>query len=151
MRTSRARCRCGGDIASLNVIASKLNPSIGQSKQGWYNYLRLHEERDQGVDILNDIDWSYFWSHTPLDNPIINEKILPALSKICDQAFDGWDWGWQDTNRYIVQNYCHKNPDRRIHDGCEVEPTRFFFDRLPSHPQIGSRTGVNKWFIRDKL
>ena len=64
------------DIASLNVIASKLNPSIGQSKQGWYNYLRLHEERDQGVDILNDIDWSYFWSHTPLDNPIINEKIL---------------------------------------------------------------------------
>jgi len=103
------------DITSLNEMASKLDPSIGQSKQGWYNYLRLHEERDNGVNILNDIEWSYFWSHTPLDNPIINEKILPVLSEICDLAFDGWDWGWQDTNRYIVQNYPHDESQAGVH------------------------------------
>jgi hypothetical protein len=96
------------DVLELNEVASRLTPIIGNVKnKGWHNYDAVQKLSWDG-DLLTEVDWLYHWSQTPEDNQIINEKILPVLSNICDTVFDGEDWGWQLTNRYVMTNYKHE-------------------------------------------
>jgi len=96
------------DMRSLNDMAKQLTPTIGNIRnKGWHNHIAVHKLAETN-DLLTEVDWLYHWSQTPEDNQIINEKILPVLSNICDTVFDGEDWGWQMTNRYVMTNYKHE-------------------------------------------
>ncbi len=98
------------ELHSLNEIASTLQPNIGRPQDnGWYDNPSLLEA-SKTIDILNDIDWAYYWSLTPEHHPYINETILPILSDISDTMFGSKDWGWQLTNRYIISLRRHDAP-----------------------------------------
>lgn len=89
------------EILKLNEMASEISPFVGTCKQrGWLDNYRIKELLDQD----DFIDWAYHWSKIPLDNPFINNTILPLFSNIADQLLEA-EWGWQETNRYIVSNY----------------------------------------------
>lgn len=93
------------DLRFLDRVESNLPPFVGMCKnRGWLDYYSLD------YNDRKNIDWAYYWSVTPNDNPFINDTILPTLSKVCDNLFEGPNWGWQLTNRYIISNYQHDYP-----------------------------------------
>lgn len=95
------------DMESLNRTASTLPPTVGNVKdKGWHNWsdvIKLGET----ANLLTEVDWAYHWAVTPKDNVIINETILPVITKISDSVFESSEWDWQKTNRYIMSNYKH--------------------------------------------
>jgi hypothetical protein len=90
------------ELHSLNNVASNILPFVGMcKKRGWLD----HED-----DKTKDVDWAYYWSVTPENNPFINKTILPLLANVCDDLLGRDNWGWQLTNRYIISNYQHDYP-----------------------------------------
>ena len=95
------------DIRALNDVASELSPFVGNIRgEGWQDDIAVHKLAETN-DLLTEIEWLYHWSKTPEDNQIINEKILPVLSNVCNKVFDNEDWDWQMSNRYVMTNYKH--------------------------------------------
>lgn len=91
------------ELLILNEVASKLPAFVGLPiDKPWMNSQAVEQH-------VGDIDWAYQWARTPDDNVFINDTILPTLTDVVNTVFDGSDWGWQDTNRYIMSNYKHDN------------------------------------------
>ena len=95
------------DMRALNDIASELPPFVGKIKNKKFQDDKDVRKLSETQDLLVDIDWCYHWAKIPLDNLIIKDKILPALSSVCDMVWANQEWGWQTTNRYIMSNYKH--------------------------------------------
>lgn len=95
------------DMISLNDVASELSPFVGNIKdKGWHNSEDVKKVAET-QDTRTETEWLYHWARTPEDNSIINEKVLPVLTEITDTVFNGNDWNWQNTNKYIMSNYKH--------------------------------------------
>lgn len=88
------------DLRVLNNIVSKLPPFIGHGNGRWLD--------NEDVLKQDHINWAYNWSVTPTDNTFINETMLPLLEEVCDSVFEGQEWGWQMTNRYVMSNHRHE-------------------------------------------
>lgn len=92
-------------IKNLNSELSVLPPFVGNAhKVGWLNDTAV-KDLSKTHDLLKDIDWICNWSKTPTDNDFINKVILPKLVYISDKVFGYNNWGWQESNKYVVSNY----------------------------------------------
>ena len=95
------------DMRSLNYTCSTLRPKVGNVKDlGWCNHKDV-DELEKTHSLLTDVDWCYHWAETPKDNQIISNSILPVIASICDKVFTGKEWGWQETNKYVMSNFNH--------------------------------------------
>jgi ectoine hydroxylase-related dioxygenase (phytanoyl-CoA dioxygenase family) len=94
-------------LKDLNQVAATWQPTVGFSKtRGWLSEKDLIKEFEN-KDLLKDIDWKTHWANIPA-NLFIDDVIIPALSAIANQVFDGKNWSWQKTNRYVISNYPHE-------------------------------------------